>query len=293
MNDYGCQDRVNSLRKVLIQHPRDAYINQNKLNKESTKLNYLEIPDFKKACSHYDNFINILKKFDCEIHYLPSDEEASIDSIYTHDPCLISNKGAIFSRMGKKDRSKEPNLMESYLNSIGIPTLGKIKYPGTLEGGDIVWVEEKVIAVGEGYRSNAEGINQLKSILGDLIDEIITVPLPHWTGKDDCLHLMSNLSPIDSDLFLVYSRLLPVSFRQFLLNKGITLIEVPESEYLSMGCNVLALSPKKVLMIEGNPITEKRLIENGVEVFTYDGSEISLKGSGGPTCLTRPFLRTN
>lgn len=291
MAQYGCQNMVNSLRKVLIKHPKDAYINQNKLNRESKKLNYLEIPNFEKACSDFDNFLNILETFGCEIHYLPLNEEASIDSIYTHDPCLISNKGAIFSRMGKKDRSQEPKLMENHLNSIGIPTLGTIKYPGTLEGGDIVWIKERVIAVGEGYRSNAEGINQLKNILGDLIDEIITVPLPHWTGKDDCLHLMSNLSPIDSNLFLVYSRLLPVSFRKFLLSEGIHLIEVPESEYLSMGCNVLALAPKKVLMIEGNPITEERLIKNGVEVFKYDGLEISLKGSGGPTCLTRPFLR--
>ena len=282
---------VNSLKRVLIKHPKDAYINQNKLNKESNKLNYLNIPNFKKACSDYDSFINILKGFNCEIHYLPTDEEASIDSIYTHDPCLISNKGAIFSRMGKKDRSAEPALMENYLNSIGIPTLGAIKHPGILEGGDIVWIKDRVIAVGEGYRSNSEGINQLKNILGDLIDEIITVPLPHWTGKKDCLHLMSNLSPIDSNLFLVYSRLLPVSFRKFLISEGISLIEVPDSEYLSMGCNVLALAPKKVIMIEGNPITKKRLIKNGVEVFTYDGSEISLKGSGGPTCLTRPFLR--
>ena len=282
---------VNSLKRVLIKHPKDAYINQNKLNKESNKLNYLNIPNFKKACSDYDSFINILKGFNCEIHYLPVDEEASIDSIYTHDPCLISNKGAIFSRMGKKDRSAEPALMENYLNSIGIPTLGAIKHPGILEGGDIVWIKDRVIAVGEGYRSNSEGINQLKNILGDLIDEIITVPLPHWTGKEDCLHLMSNLSPIDSNLFLVYSRLLPVSFRKFLISEGITLIEVPDSEYLSMGCNVLALAPRKVIMIEGNPITKDRLIKNGVEVFTYDGSEISLKGSGGPTCLTRPFLR--
>lgn len=284
---------VSSLEKVLIKHPRDAYINQTKLNAESAKLNYLQTPNFEKACLSYDSFIDVLKNFNCELHYLPVDEEASIDSIYTHDPCIISNNGAIFCRMGKKDRFKEPKLMENYLNSIGIPTLGRIKYPGILEGGDVVWIKERVLAVGEGYRSNIEGINQLTSILGDLVDKVIIVPLPHWTGQNDCLHLMSNLSPIDNDLFLVYSRLLPVSFRQFLINEKIQLIEVPDSEYLSMGCNVLALAPRKVLMLEGNPITEKRLKQNRVEVITYDGSEISLKGSGGPTCLTRPFLRSN
>ena len=193
--------------------------------------------------------------------------------------------------MGKLFRSNEPNLLESYFKSIGVPTLGKIEYPGTLEGGDIVWINERTIAVGEGYRTNAEGILQLQNILGNLIDNLITVPLPHWTGSKDCLHLMSNISPIDENLFLVYSKLLPVFFRNSLLDMGITLIEVPDVEYLTMGCNVLAIAPKKVIMIDGNPITKNLLLEQGVEVHLYDGSEISFKGAGGPTCLTRPFLR--
>ena len=121
---------------------------------------------------------------------------------------------------------------------------------------------------------------------------MISVPLPHWTGPDDCLHLMSNVSPIDHDLFLVYSRLLSVSFRQYLLSRQIKLVEVPDEEYDSMGCNVLAVAPRKVIMIEGNPITQKRLENEGVDVHTYDGTEISIKGAGGPTCLTRPFLRS-
>ena len=124
------------------------------------------------------------------------------------------------------------------------------------------------------------------------MDDVISVPLPHWTGPDDCLHLMSNVSPIDHDLFLVYSRLLSVSFRQYLLSRQIKLIEVPDEEYDSMGCNVLAVAPRKVIMIEGNLITQKRLETEGVDVHTYNGTEISIKGSGGPTCLTRPFLRS-
>jgi len=120
---------------------------------------------------------------------------------------------------------------------------------------------------------------------------VITVPLPHWTGPADCLHLMSIVSPIDHDLYLVYSRLLPVSFRQYLLDRQIKLVEVPDEEYESMGCNVLAVAPRKVIMVQGNPVTQKRLMAEGVEIKTYDGTEISLKGAGGPTCLTRPFYR--
>ena len=178
------------------------------------------------------------------------------------------------------------------MESKKIPVLGKIEAPGTLEGGDIVWLNERIVAVGEGYRSNAEGIQQFKALLGNLVDEVMSVPLPHWTGPGDCLHLMSNISPIDHDLYLVYSRLIPVPFRKYLLHQQIRLIEVPDKEYDSMGCNVLTLAPRKVIMLESNPITRQLLEREGVEVHTYDGSEISLKGAGGPTCLTRPFLRS-
>ena len=282
---------VKTIKKVLVKHPKNAYQGQEKINNEASKLNYSGNPKFDKSCMDFDLFIRLLKSIDCEIHYLPTENSSSIDSIYTHDPCLVSDKGVIYSNMGKLFRSNEPNLLESYFKSIGVPTLGKIEYPGTLEGGDIVWINERTMAVGEGYRTNAEGILQLQNILGNLIDKLITVPLPHWTGPKDCLHLMSNISPIDENLFLVYSKLLPVFFRNFLLDMGITLIEVPDVEYLTMGCNVLAIAPKKVIMIDGNPITKNLLLKQGVEVHLYDGSEISFKGSGGPTCLTRPFLR--
>ena len=282
---------VKPIKRILVKHPKNAYQNQEKVNDEASKLNYSGNPDFDKSCTHFDFFIKLLESINCEIHYLPAENSSSIDSIYTHDPCLVSNAGAIYSNMGKLERYDEPDILENYFKSIGVPTLGKIEYPGTLEGGDIVWLSERTIAVGEGYRSNAEGIFQLQNILGNLIDNVITVPLPHWTGPQDCLHLMSNISPIDENLFLVYSKLLPVSFRNSLLEMGISLIEDPDAEYLTMGCNVLAIAPKKVIMIDGNPITKNLLLEKGVEVHLYNGSEISFKGSGGPTCLTRPFLR--
>lgn len=283
---------VGKIKRILVKHPKDAYQNQLKIDGESKKLNYLAKPDYKKSTSDYERLIDFFKTNNIEIHYLPIDEDTSLDSIYTHDPCIISNSGVILSNMGKKDRQTEPEAIASYFNSINIPILGQIKSPGTLEGGDVVWIDERTVAVGEGYRTNAEGIRQLKSLLKSDVDKVITVPLPHWTGSADCLHLMSNVSPIDHDLYLVYSKLLPVSFREYLLERGIKLVEVPDEEYDSMGCNVLAVSPRKVIMINKNPITQQRLEAENVEIHTYDGSEISIKGSGGPTCLTRPFMRS-
>lgn len=282
---------VDPIKKILLKHPKSAFINQKTINEQYLKLNYFEAPNFNKAILDYENFVSLLKSFDIELHYLPEDKSTSLDSIYTHDPCVISNNGVIICNMGKKSRLPESDTIEKFFNSIQIPILGKIKTPGILEGGDVVWIDNKTIAVGEGYRTNREGIEQLKHLLSDQVQDVISVPIPHWNGPQDCLHLMSNLSPIDHNLYLVYSRLLPVSFRKYLLDENIELIDVPDEEYESMGCNVLAVAPRKVIMISGNSKTKQLLEKNNVEVYTYDGTEISIKGAGGPTCLTRPFLR--
>ena len=290
--NFGCQNMVDPIRRVLMKHPREAYQNQTTVNDQALQLNYYSVPNFNKALVDYESFTELLTSFGAEVHFLPIDDSTSLDSVYTHDPCVISNGGVILCTMGKEARLSEPDAVKDYFESIDIPILGQIEAPGTLEGGDIVWLNERIAAVGEGYRSNAEGIRQFKALLGNLVDEVISVPLPHWAGPGDCLHLMSNISPIDHDLYLVYSRLLPVPFRKYLLHRQIQLIEVPDEEYDSMGCNVLALAPREVSMLACNPITQQLLEREGVEVHTYDGSEISLKGAGGPTCLTRPFLRS-
>ena len=282
---------VDPIKKILLKHPRNSFINQEIIDKQYLELNYSEAPNFNKAILDYEKFVSLLKSFGIELHYLPEDNSTSLDSIYTHDPCIISNNGIIICNMGKKARLAEPNTIEKFFKSIQIPILGKIKAPGTLEGGDVVWIDDKTIAVGEGYRTNKEGIEQLRYLLSDQVETVISVPIPHWNGPQDCLHLMSNLSPIDHNLYLVYSRLLPVSFRKYLLDQNIELIDVPDEEYESMGCNVLAVAPRKVIMISGNSKTKQLLEKNNVEVYTYDGTEISIKGAGGPTCLTRPFLR--
>jgi len=291
LNNFGCQNMVDPIYRILIKHPVETYINQSKLDVESLKLNYISAPDFEKAKSDYNSFVDQLKSFEIEIHFLPKNETTSLDSIYTHDPCVVTNGGVILCNMGKKERLSEPKEIETYFTEIGVPILGYIQVPGTLEGGDVVWINERTVAVGEGYRTNSDGIRQFRALLGDLVDDVISVPLPHWNGPDECLHLMSMISPIDHDLYLVYSKLLPVPFRQFLLEQNVKLLEVPDAEYKSMGCNVLAVAPRKCIMIDGNTETKNRLEAEGVEVHTYHGTEISIKGGGGPTCLTRPFLR--
>jgi len=193
--------------------------------------------------------------------------------------------------MGKEIRRGEPPAARTYLESIGVPTLGIIGGRGKMEGGDVVWLNERTVAIGRGYRTNDEGIRQFKEIVGDLIDEIIIVPMPHGEGEGACLHLMSIISLVDDDLAVVYSKYMPVFFREYLIDSGIELIETDDEEYDYLGSNVLALGNRKCVILEGNVKVAKALEEAGAEVFTYPGRNLSYLGVGGPTCLTCPILR--
>lgn len=285
------QNETSQIRRVLMKHAEQAFVSQQKLASEWHALNYLSQPDFLKACAQSDALAEILTGLGCSIEWLGADETVGIDSIYVRDNAIASDQGMILCQMGKEARRPEPAAMAPGLEQAGVPVLGRIGGSGKIEGGDLIWLDGDVLAVADGYRTNAEGVRQLKDHLGDSVSEIITVPLPHWNGPGDVLHLMSFISPIAPDLALVYSRMMPVFFREWLQQRGITLIEVPDEEYDSMGCNVLAVAPRVAVMLEGNPVTRRRLEKAGVEIHTYDGSEISAKGCGGPTCLTRPLER--
>ena len=287
-----CQSMVGELKTVLMKHLEKAYKNEASLKNQWSDLNYLEKPKLSKSIVDYNYFVNLVSKAGTTVEFLPESDKTGLDSLYTHDPAVVTNRGVILCNMGKDARKGESGAVEDYCNQNGLPILGKITPPGTLEGGDVLWIDEKTVAVGEGYRTNSEGIRQFHELLSDGVDEVIPVPLPHWTGPTDCLHLLSNVSPVDHDLYAVYSPLLTVPFRNYLLKRGIQLIEVPEEEYSTLGCNILALAPRKVIMVDGNPKVRSTLEKEGVEVSVFDGSEICLKGSGGPTCLTRPIYRS-
>jgi N-dimethylarginine dimethylaminohydrolase len=282
---------VDELKTVIVKHPRQSHVDQARVDAQWQALFYLDRPDFGRVVAEFDKFAGLLSSFGVEIGSLPQDDRVGMDSIYTHDPLVMSERGAILCHMGKAARRPEADAFADYLTTAGIPILGRIEPPGTLEGGDVCWISRRTVAVGEGYRTNAEGIRQLRALLGNLVDEVIPVPLPHWNGPDECLHLLSFISPVDHDLAVVYSRLMPVPFRRWLLERGIRFVEVPDAEYDSFACNVLAVAPGKVIMLAGNPITQARLETEGVEVHTFEGQDLCIKGGGGPTCLTRPVLR--
>ncbi|MEJ0054566.1 MAG: arginine deiminase family protein [Bacteroidota bacterium] len=286
-----CQSEYKKIKTVFIKNVDNAWVDEARVEKEWEDLNFLGEPDLDIAKTQYQGFEKFLASEGATLQYFPKDESVSMDSIYCRDAAIATDAGMIICNMGKPARRNEPEAERKAFDQHGVKILGSIQLPGTVEGGDVAWLDEKTLAVGHTYRTNEAGIEQLKKLLNPTGVTVLSVSLPHYKGPSDVFHLMSILSPVDKDLAVVYSPLMPISFRNELLGRGYKLVEVPEDEFESMGCNVLAIAPGKCLMVKGNPKTKAALEKAGCQVFEYEGSEISVKGGGGPTCLTRPVLR--
>jgi len=279
------------LSSVLMCPVETAFESTEKLQRQWKSLNYTATPELEAAKKEYRQFIGFLEEQQTECHYLSTHNNLSLDAIYCRDASIATDFGFIICRMGKVARRFEPEAHLVFYRKSGQPVLGIIEAPGTLEGGDVAWIDRKTLAVGHSYRTNREGIRQLRVLLSDHNVEVLEVDLPHYKGPEDVFHLMSVFSPVDEKLAVVYSPLLPIGFRNELLARGFELVEVVEGEFETMGCNVLAVAPRSCVMVAGNPKTKAALIQKGCRVFVYGGSEISIKGGGGPTCLTRPLNR--
>jgi N-dimethylarginine dimethylaminohydrolase len=287
----GGQSDVGKLRRVAVKHARDAFGDAVAVDRQWRDLRYLARPDVTAAWAEYEHFLALLEAAGVDTLRLPPDHTVGLDSLYARDVSIVCDRGVILCNMGKPQRRTEPAAQEAAFRAAGIPIWGRITGDGTVEGGDVCWIDERTLAVGRGYRTNDAGIRQLRELVRGCVDEVVVVPLPHWRGPEDVFHLMSIVSPIDRHLFLVYAPLIPVPFREALLARGIELVEVAEPEFQTLGCNVLALAPREVLMVTGNRETRARLERTGVTVREFAGREICLKGGGGPTCLTRPLTR--
>lgn len=287
----GSQSMVKKMKTVIIKHPHQAFISQEHLDQSWKTFNYTDRPDWDRALHEYAKFESILREHVENVLHLPQSDKTGLDSIYAHDPVKFTSKGAIILKSGKELRQGEAEVYKAFLEENNIPILGQLTGDALSDGGDLVWLDDKTLAIGHGFRTNEAAIAQITEMVKDFTDEIIVVQLPYDRGPAECLHLMSIISMVDHDLAVVYSKLMPVFFRQLLIDRGIQLIEVTDPEYDNLGSNILALAPRVCMVVAGNPITKQRLLDAGATVYEYEGEEISYKGTGGPTCLTSPVER--
>jgi dimethylargininase len=279
---YGCQSMTGQLRRVLVRAPRAEDL------RGWQACGWRAEPDAAGIAREHEAFCSLLEEAGAEVVLAESSADGNADAIYTYDPALIADEGALLLHPGKKVRRPEVGAMAEDFERAGVPVAGRLDEPAWAEGGDCCWLDERTLLVGCGYRTNEAGIARLRELLPGV--EVIDYDLPHWHGRDEVMHLMSLISPLAPDLAVVYEPLLPTRLAQLLDERGVELVAVPDEEFDSMGSNVLALAPRVALAVEGNPVTRERMERAGVEVLTYRGEELS-KGDGGPTCLTRPLLR--
>jgi len=272
-----------TLRRVLVRPPRAAGF------ASWREFGWHEEPDAAVLAAEHEAFCEALGSGGAEVLLAETNLPDDPDAIYVFDPAIVCDRGAIVLRPGKEGRLVETDAITNDFEQAGVPVAAHLEAPALVDGGDTIWLDENTLLVGRGYRTNDEGIHALQEVLPGV--DVLAFDLPHQHGSEIVLHLLSLLSPLDDDLVVAYLPLLPVRLVQLFTELGIQIVEVPAEEFESMGPNVLALAPRVALALDGNDETRRRLEQAGVDVSVYKGDEISRKGDGGPTCLTRPLLR--
>ncbi len=268
------------LRRVLVRRPGEVA--------RWREFGWRSEPDRARIVDEHEGFVAALEAAGVEV-VVGAPLDSALDAIYVHDPAALTEAGAILLRPGKELRQVEVEAIEADFAAAGIGVIARLEPPATAEGGDMLWLDDRTLVVGRGYRTNDAGVDALRHALPDV--DVIAVDLPHYHGRDEVMHMLSLISPLADDLAVVYLPLMPVRLVELLEERGVGFVEVPDEELESMACNVLALGPRRALTLDGNPETRRRLEDAGVEVTVYAGDELSRKGDGGPTCLTRPLLR--
>ena len=281
---YGARSSTAALRDVLVKRPGPAFGRAF----DEPAHGFLRPVDLDRARREHDGLMAVLDALGTRVHVLDHEPANDPDPVYVFDPLLVTDAGAIPLRPGKPNRREEPAILERWLNDGGVPTAGRIEAPATVEAGDTVWLRDGLFVIGRTLRTNGAGARQLASIVGG---DVRIVDVPYWKGPAELVHLMSVISPVSDDLAVVFLPLLPAGLYEWLVELGIRTVEVPEDEYPTLGCNVLAVRPGVVVVAEGNPLTRRALEAAGAEVHAIPLGEVGENGSGGVTCLTRPILR--
>lgn len=289
MSAWGVNTMAGRLRRVGMRRPGAI------LSADPQRWHYAKPIDAAALSAQYADFVELVEASGAEIVWFPDDADDLADSVFTYDPSFVVPAGAIVLRPGKDLRADEASLHDRFYREAGIDVLGQIEAPGLIEGGDCFWLDETTIAVGRGFRTNQAGIDQFAAIVEPTGISVEVFDLPYLHGPEACLHLMSVVSPLDHNLALVHAPLVPTALYQRMQGLGYELLHAPAGEFeasLGLNLNVLATSPRTCIAVAGFPGTVALMRSAGCEVTVFDADELCIPCEGGPTCLTRPLLRT-
>jgi dimethylargininase len=278
---FGVTSMTAPLRRVLVRRPATS---------GDWEGAGWRAPDPVALVRQHEAFCELLAGLGAEVEVADA-LEGQVDAVYMHDPLLITARGGIPLRMRKSARAREPGHAREELERLGVPIVGELPEGAYADGGDRFWIDDALMAIGLSYRTNPAGAAAVAALTAPEGVAVETYDMAHDRGPAHVLHLQSFISAVTEDLCVVYEPLAPVRFLVDLRDRGWDWIAIDRSGYDAMGSNVLAVRPGVVVMAEGAPAVRAALERRGVEVHTYDGSELTLKGDGGPTCLTAPLLR--
>jgi N-dimethylarginine dimethylaminohydrolase len=290
-HSFNGHSMTGELLRVMVCPPGNAGWDRSQKAAAWRELGFQRPPDFAMAQTQHEILCRVLRESGAEVVSLPAAEALTLDAVYAHDASLATDYGVVLMNPGKKSRVAEAQAHANFCGQLGIPVFGEIRLPGTMEAGDIVWLDSQTLLIGDGYRTNKAGIEQMSTLLSAKDVEVLSAPLPYGQGPSACLHLMSLMSMLDERTILVDLPWLAVETVELLKARGFRLIEIESSERETLACNVLALGKSRVAALEENARTNQRMRDAGFDVRTFPGSEICINGAGGPTCLTRPLLR--
>jgi N-dimethylarginine dimethylaminohydrolase len=280
---FGAQSMTAPLREALVKRPGETFGRAH----EDPAHGFLHPVDLAEAQRQHDAFCTILADLGVAVHQLDA-ETSSPDLVYTFDPALVTDRGMILLRSGKPTRQGEEAAEEAWARAHGVPVIGRLDAPQTADGGDTFWLRPGLFCIGRSLRTNHAGATRLGELVGG---DVRVFDVPYANGPAECLHLLSVISPVADDLAAVFLPQLPAGLHELLVERSVALVPVPEDELATQGCNILAVRPGVVVMVEGNPVTQRALLDRGCEVHTFPGTEVCINGSGGPTCITRPIQR--
>jgi len=238
-----------------------------------------------------------------------------INHYFQRDPQIITDKGLVIGRMKNRVRKNETTITKYIFKILDIEPLHKIEKPGTLEGGDYIPAGSYAL-VGEGLRTNKEGISQLlrKKVFG--FPEIAVV---HDSFRDmEEMHLDTYFEFVAPDKALILADRITnkekipsvtvyqinkegryiqttskeeISFPEYLKSKGVQLIEISKEMQLNYGINILTLSENNIISVEGVHQDYISLLkDHGINVIQIDATNLT-KGYGGPHCMTQVLRR--
>lgn len=285
---WGVGSMTGRLKRVAMRRPGAV------LTAEPVRWHYSKPIEASRLVQQFDAFVELLVDAGAEVVWFNDDLDDLADSIFAYDPSFVVGDGAVILRPGKNLRAGEAELHRNFYQEHQIPILGQIEAPGTIEGGDCFWLDRSTIVAGRGFRTNQAGIDQFRSIVEPTGLTVEAFDLPYLHGPDACLHLLSIVNPLDSDLALVYPKLMPTALYQMMVDVGYKLVHAPSAEFeasMGLSLNVLATAPRQCLAMAGFPQTHQLMLDAGCDVTLFDGDELCLPCEGGPTCLTRPLLR--